>query len=82
MPIEGLEGLKYSHQEYEHQCLSLVIKDWDQQTAQAVDVFLGGSIIARLRSTWRLHWLITVSWTNLSVDTVNFIAYSVIPVSV
>ena len=32
-PSEGLEGLKYSHQEYEYQCLSLVFKDWDQRTA-------------------------------------------------
>ena len=32
-PVDGLEGLKYSHQEYEHQCLSLVFKDWDQRTA-------------------------------------------------
>ena len=48
-PLEGLEGLKYSHQEYEHQCLSMVFKDWDQthqRTTQAlaVDVSSEGSI--------------------------------------
>ena len=43
-PAEGLEGLKYSHQEYEHQCLSLVFKDWDQRAAQAVDVYWEGTI--------------------------------------
>ena len=37
-PAEGLEGLKYNHKEYEHQYLPLVFKDWDQRTAQAVDV--------------------------------------------
>ena len=43
-PAEGLEGLKYRHQEYKHQCLSLVFKDWDQRTAQAVDVSWKGTI--------------------------------------
>ena len=43
-PVDGLEGLKYRHQEYEHQCLSLVFKDWDQRTAQAVDVSWEGTI--------------------------------------
>ena len=51
-PAEGLEGLKYRHQEYEHQCLSLVFEDWDQRTAQAVDVSWEGSIW-RISSIWR-----------------------------
>ena len=34
--------------------------------------------VATLSSIWRLHWLIFLSWTNLHVHTVNFIAYWVI----
>ena len=61
-PAEGLEGLKYRHQGYEHQCLSLDFKDWDQRTAQAVDVSWEqweGSIIRNTRfylaATWADH---------------------------
>ena len=43
-PADGLEGFKYSHEEYKHQCLSQVFKDWDQRTAQAVDVSWEGYI--------------------------------------
>ena len=43
-PAEGLEGLKYRHQEYVHQCLSLVFQDWDQRKEQAVDMSLEGTI--------------------------------------
>ena len=43
-PAEGRESLKYNYKEYEHQCLSLVFKDWDQKTAQAVDVSWEGTI--------------------------------------
>ena len=41
---EGLEGLKYNHKEYEHQCLLLAFKVWGQRTAQAVDVSWEGTI--------------------------------------
>ena len=34
--------------------------------------------VATLSSIWRLHRLIVLSWTNLHVHTVNFIAYWVI----
>ena len=34
--------------------------------------------VATLSSIWWLHWLIVLSWTNLHVHTVNFIAYWVI----
>ena len=43
-PAEGLEGLKYSHQDYEHQCMSLVFKDLDQRIGQAVHVSWEGTI--------------------------------------
>ena len=34
--------------------------------------------LTTLSSIWRLHWLIVLSWINLHVHTVNFIAYWVI----
>ena len=52
-PIEGLEGLKYSPQEYP-QCLSLVSKDWDQRTAHAVDVLADHPQVDK--STCNISW--------------------------
>ena len=43
-PIDGLDGHKYRHLEYEHQCLGLIFKDWDKRTAKAVDVCWAGQI--------------------------------------
>ena len=79
-PAEGPECLKYNHKEHDHQCLSLFFKDWDQKTAKAVDVSWEGTIQVshRTRYIWQLHWLIILSWTNLHLHTVNFIAYWVI----
>lgn len=48
-PTDGLNGCKYRHLEYEHQCLALVFKDWDQRTAEAVDVSWEGSISRRTK---------------------------------
>ena len=48
-PAEGPEGCIYHHQEYEHQCLPLVFKDWDQRTSKAVDVSWEGTISRRTK---------------------------------
>ena len=74
-PIEGRKGLKYHHKEYEHQCLLLVFKDWDQRIAQAVDVSWEGSIISKskfyLEATLANH----PQLDKFNVHTVKFIAY-------